>query len=258
MPTPDPRFGSTDAVLALAAIALVAFLVSWVVTDVLGVRRTPYVAALAVVVGGLGGAYLAWSGTSLAELVTDGWALGIAAGLVAGGLATPLVRRVSPGEPAGGGRLVVALAYEGVLYGAAEAVLLATLPALAVWQAMTDAGRDADTLGRGATGTLAVLAAIAVVLVHHLGYAEFRVREHRPKLAGALLVCGLQAVAFVATGNVLAPIVAHVLLHAQLLLRGVEMPPVAERSPGPSLAHMAGSEPLHVAGHRWESHRAHP
>jgi hypothetical protein len=53
-------------------------------------------------------------------------------------------------------------------------------------------------------------------------------------------------VAFVATGNVLAPIVAHVVLHIQLLLRGVEMPP-SDRRRAPALVHLAGSEPLSAA-----------
>jgi hypothetical protein len=35
----------------------------------------------------------------------------------------------------------------------------------------------------------------------------------------------VQAVAFLTTGNALAPIVAHIVLHGQLLLRGDELPP---------------------------------
>jgi hypothetical protein len=44
-------------------------------------------------------------------------------------------------------------------------------------------------------------------------------------LFGALAVCGVQAIAFLVTGSVLAPIVAHIILHGQLLLRGDELPP---------------------------------
>jgi hypothetical protein len=40
--------------------------------------------------------------------------------------------------------------------------------------------------------------------------------------------CGIQALAFILTGNVLAPILAHIVLHLQLTLRGTEMPPVSE------------------------------
>jgi len=47
-------------------------------------------------------------------------------------------------------------------------------------------------------------------------------------LVGAMVGCGVQALAFLLTGNVLAPIVAHILLHWQLTLHGNEMPPATE------------------------------
>lgn len=67
-----------------------------------------------------------------------------------------------------------------------------------------------------------------MILVHHLGYREFRTRTARKMLGGALVGCGLQALAFLLTGNVLAPVVAHIVLHTQLTLRGNEMPPMAD------------------------------
>jgi hypothetical protein len=53
-------------------------------------------------------------------------------------------------------------------------------------------------------------------------------------LAGALVGCGVQGLAFLLTGNVLAPIVAHVLLHAQMILRGIELPPARLLASGPA------------------------
>ena len=47
-------------------------------------------------------------------------------------------------------------------------------------------------------------------------------------LVGAMVGCGIQALAFLLTGNVLAPVVAHIVLHWQLTLRGNEMPPTSE------------------------------
>ena len=46
-------------------------------------------------------------------------------------------------------------------------------------------------------------------------------------LAGALFACGLQAVAFLLTNSVIAPIVAHIVLHTELTMRGDELPPVS-------------------------------
>ena len=97
MPVADPSFGWQEAAAAFATISVVAFLVSWVVTDLGRVSRTPYVAILAVTTFALAGGYLAWSGTSVVDLVTDEWALGFLGGVVAAALLTPLVRRLPRG-----------------------------------------------------------------------------------------------------------------------------------------------------------------
>jgi hypothetical protein len=227
MPVPDSSFGWQEAIAAFAIIAFVAFLVTWVVTDLGHVSRTPYVAVLTLTTLALSAGYIAWSGTSVADLLTAGWVWGILGGLIAAAVVTPLVRRL-PAVPRPRGSLLVGrLLWEGVVYGFAEAVLLATLPVLAVWQA-TDALGWTDTAWvKAGSGALAVVGALFVILVHHLGYREFRARAARKMLSGALVGCGIQALAFLLTGNVLAPIVAHIVLHGQLTLRGIEMPPTS-------------------------------
>jgi TRAP-type C4-dicarboxylate transport system permease large subunit len=240
MPVPDPSFGWQDATAAFAIIAVVAFLVTWVVTDLGHVSRTPYVAILTVTTIGLGAGYIAWSGTSAADLVTGGWVWGILGGLVAAAVVVPLVRRLPAGRPRPQGpQLVGRLLWEGGVYGFAEGVLLATLPVLAVWQAVDALGWTDTTWTKVGSGALTVVGALFVILVHHLVYREFRTRAARKMLRGALVGCGLQALAFLLTGNVLAPVVAHIVLHTQLTLRGNEMPPVGETRlapPGPDLS----------------------
>ena len=228
MPVADTSFGWQEAVAAFAIISVVAFLVTWVVTDRGHVTRTPYVAILTLTTFALAAGYLAWSGTSVVDLVTVGWGWGILGAVAATALVAPLVHRLPSGPRPEGSYLVGRLLWEGVVYGTAEGILLATLPVLAVWQA-------ADALGwldtgwvKAASGALAVTGALIVIAVHHLGYREFRAKTARKQLLGALVGCGIQALAFLLTGNVLAPILAHIVLHMQLTLRGTEMPPVSE------------------------------
>jgi MFS family permease len=229
MPVADPSFGWHEALGAFAIIAASAFLVTWVLTDVLGIRRTPYIGLLLLLSLGLGAAYCAWSGTALLDAVTENWVLALVAGLVAAGLALPAVRRLPRKPHARGRRLFGLIVWEGAFYGLAEGVLLATLPVVAVWQATADLGWTTSGIGKAVSGALAIGGALLVILVHHLGYEEFRRPESRTRLGGALGVCGLQAIAFLVTGNVLAPVLAHVVLHTQLLLHGDEMPPVAPK-----------------------------
>jgi hypothetical protein len=223
MPVADPSFGWLDAAGAFGVLSVVAFAVTWIVTDLARVPRTPYVAVLAVTTLVLGVGYVAWSGTEVADLVTDDWGWGIVGGIAAMAVVIPLVRRRPSGPRPEGPRLVGRLLWEGVVYGIAEGLLLATLPVLVVWQGAEALGWTDPGVGAIASGALAIVGALFVIAVHHLGYREFR--RSRKMLAGALVACGIQALAFVLTGNVLAPVVAHVLLHGQLTLRGDEMPP---------------------------------
>jgi hypothetical protein len=225
MPSADVGFTWQDALMAFAVIALVAFLVTWVLTDLSGIRRATYIPLLLVVTLGLGAGYCAWSGTSAGELLSSGMGWAVLAGLVVAAVAFPLVQRLPAHPHATGGKLVGLMLWEGVLYGIAEALLLSTLPVLAVWQACVALGWTDGAWPRIGSAALAVAGSLLVILVHHLGYAEFRTEAGRPGLFGALAVCGVQAIAFLASGNALAPIVAHVVLHGQLLLRGDELPP---------------------------------
>jgi hypothetical protein len=225
MPVADPAFSWQEALAAFAIITVAAFLVTWILTDRLRIPRAPYIPMLLAVALGLGAGYLAWSGASARELTSSGVGLGLAAGLIAAAIALPLVRQLPAHPHASGTRLVGLMLWEGLVYGIAEAILLSTLPVLAVWQALVDLGWTDGGWAKVGSGALAILGALLVILAHHLGYAEFRTGAGRPGLFGALAICGVQAIAFLVTGSVLAPIVAHIILHGQLLLRGDELPP---------------------------------
>jgi hypothetical protein len=226
MPAADASFTWQAGVIAYVAVAAAAFLVSWLATDVLQVRRPAYVAILSTTVIALGLGYLAASGMTLADLFGSNVAWGAVAGLAAAVVVAPLVRRLPRSAPPDGLKRAKMFAWEDVIYGTAEALLLATYPALAIWQAAHAAGWTGTTAGRLATGALAVLGSLVVILVHHLGYEEFRTRAARPKLLGALVSCGLQAVAFLVTGTAIAPVIAHISLHVELTMHGTELPPI--------------------------------
>lgn len=222
----DPSFGWQEATEAFVVIAVVAFLVTWIVTDLAHVRRGPYVGILTLVALSLGWGYLARSGTSLADLVVSGWVSGVVAGVLAGAIVAPALRRMPTRPHPVGPRLAARLLWVGVVYGTAEALLLATLPVLALWQGADALGWTDAGWSRVASGTIAILGAMCVIVVHHIGYREFRARGARSKMVGALAACSVQALAFLLTGNILAPVVAHVLLHGQMIMRGIETPPV--------------------------------
>jgi hypothetical protein len=69
----------------------------------------------------------------------------------------------------------------GDRYGIAEGLLLATLPVLAVWQVASAAGWTEGGWEKVAPGAMAIVGSLLVILVHHLGYAEFRQQAVRAK-----------------------------------------------------------------------------
>jgi len=58
------------------------------------------------------------------------------------------------------------LLWEGVVYGFGEAILLATLPVLAVWQAISDRGWTQGSWPKVAAGAMAIAGALLVILIH--------------------------------------------------------------------------------------------
>jgi len=126
MPLPDASMSWWMTMSAVGVVALVAFLVSWLLTDLLHSPRAVYLAALMVVSGSLTYGYLAWSGTDAAAFITNNWGWGLVGALVSGGLTARAIKaganRRGLGVPADrrGARLAGALVWEGLLYGAAE------------------------------------------------------------------------------------------------------------------------------------------
>jgi len=205
----------TGNLLWFAAVAIIAFLVSWYFTERMGLGRTLYVGALALVKGAVTAGYLMWSGLGI-EFWTNSWAWGLVGAVVTATFLTLLLSRmiVADSRPKSIGFAQVA--WDAVVYGAAEGLLLSVLPVVIVWQAAM--GQDVGAIGSGA---LALAASLVVIVVHHLGYADFRGKKMRQALIG----CVPLSLAYLLTGSPIAPMGAHMVLHYVAMRRGMELPP---------------------------------
>ena len=218
----------------LLAIALGSFIVTWVFADLLRLTRTPYIGVLAVVTGGFLYGYMTWSNTDWGAFFSFQWYWGLVGAVVSGAILIMLVARqagrskspilTSTPRPEGL-HLIGALLWESVVYGAAEAILLSILPVLITWQAFSAYGWTQSPIGVVFTGLLALVASLFVIVVHHLGYREFR----GPQVAGAAVACGILSLTYLLTMNPLAAIGGHMILHAGAVLRGAELPPHQEK-----------------------------
>jgi hypothetical protein len=88
------------------------------------------------------------------------------------------------------------------------------------WQMVHAAGWT-GTAGFVARWTLPLLASAAVIVIHHLGYWNYR----NSMLVPITLALSVQTLGFLLTGSWLAPVITHILLHGVLILHGSEMPP---------------------------------
>ena len=174
----------------------------------------PYVVATSVFLA----AYFLWSELSVTTLLAEKWVWGVLVGVLVGGLLVANVRSQPASRQAEGGELLLDLVWLGIAYGLIDALFLNVMPALAVWQGLTALGWYGLWSDRLAVGAVALVASLAVTLVYHIGYPEFRNRRVGLVLVGN----GLITLAFLLSGNPLGAIVAHVVMHLAAVLRGPE------------------------------------
>jgi hypothetical protein len=221
---PQTTIAWGGALLWLLGIAAAAFLVSWVLTDRLHLRRASYVGALAALTAALTAGYLAWSGAGPAFWTTR-WPWGLLGAAVVGALLARLVSRLPAAHPPAGVRGVAA-AWEGVVYGTAEGLLLSVLPVVVTWQLLAALGWTSGWHAVVAAAA-ALAASAAVIVVHHLGYREFR----GPAMRSPLVGCMPLSLAYLATASPIAAIGGHIIIHLAMLRRGIELPPHARPDP---------------------------
>lgn len=225
MPMPSQALSVSGVLLWLLLVGVVAFGVSELGATVLRASRTAYVGVLTAVTAALSFGYLAWADVSLGDVLSARWAWGLLAAPFAAAVMVLGMRRLPSAQRRTGSGLGFALVWEGGVYGVAEGVLLSVLPALMTWH-LVDALDWSGAAGGVARWTLPVAASVAVVVVHHLGYPQYRNRMLVPISVG----CGLLTVGFLVTGSVLAAAGGHVLGHASALLHGTELPPHRTRA----------------------------
>ena len=208
-------------VLLAAAVGLAD---SGILSGALHLGRGWFVLGHTPIVGGLVAAYFAATRIDPAVQLRRRWGVGLIGGLVLGAV---LAWGVS-GQPGSarpeGARLAGALLWLGVVYGTADALLISVLPVLAVY-----GSRPPEELRAGAArarwGGLALLGSLLVAAAYHLGFAEFRgAALVQPLIGNAIVTAG-----YLLTGNPLAPVLAHVIMHGAAVLHGAgttfQLPP---------------------------------
>lgn len=196
-----------------AGIAL-AFLVPFVFADTLEIQRDVYYGIYALFVGGL---FVVWArdtGQSLRAMASRRWRLTLVLGAIVAVAGAFIVIGASESSPHPDGlEFAGALFWRGLVYGAADGLLLSAFPIVLVFTALGHWRH-----GRGRTvlvGVLAMVASLAMTATYHLGYSDFRSEKLRKPMTGDLV----WSVPTLATLNPIGAPIAHVGVHVTAVTR---------------------------------------
>jgi len=196
------------------AAGTVGFAASSVFSALLRLERGPFVLVYGLAVCAFSTAYVR---LARVDLVSE-YRRRPLAGLVAGAAVGLVLLFGVVGQPGGpaprGFALVMALGWFGIVYGAADAVLLTIVPVLVIQRKASVFGRKwrAGWLG------VAMMASLLVAALYHVGFEEFR----GPSLIQPLIGNAIVTAGYLMTRNPVTPLLAHVIMHGAAVVHGME------------------------------------
>jgi hypothetical protein len=195
------------------------FLVPFVFADLLELPRDLY---YGVYIASVTAFFLLWAratGRPLGAMMRRRWPLAVGLGLLVGAvLAVGVVRVEDATSRPGGLELAGAVLWRGVLYGAADGLLLSAFPILAVFAAFAGSRLRSRRGGTVAVGAAALAASLAMTTAYHLGYSDFRSGQVRSPIAGDVV----WSTPTLLTLNPVGAPIAHAALHVSAVLHSYE------------------------------------
>ena len=218
VPAQEPAWWGS--LIWLCAVAGAAFGIAWL-SGRLHVRRVLYVPALFAMTAALAVGYIDWLGVGYADVASARWGWGLLAAVIAPIVLYKPMQHQPVTRHVHGRQLRRELVWEGGVYGVAEGVLLSALPPFITWQMVHALGWDGGGIQAFGRWALPIAASAAVVVIHHLGYWNYRNKILIPITAGLSVL----SVGFLVTASWIAPALGHVFMHFEATMHGTEMPP---------------------------------
>jgi hypothetical protein len=159
------------------------------------------------------------TGQSLRALLARRWrlALGLGTGFAVFSAAIAINAEGGSGNP-GGVELLAAVVWRGLVYGAADGLLLSAFPILVVFAALRSSRLRRRVGGLVAVGAVAMVASLSMTAIYHAGYSDFRSEKIRKPVTGDLV----WSVPTLATLNPVGAPLAHVGLHVGAVVHNYE------------------------------------
>jgi hypothetical protein len=205
--------------LWLAGGLALAFALPFGLTDLVSIDRDLYYGVYAASVFALFGLWLHFAGAGAGSALARNWRWGVLLGLAFAGVMTAVALAEEGTSHPDGWTFAGAIVWRGVVYGAADGVLLSVFPILVVFAAF--AGTPLRARSRRAVagiGALALAASLVFTAVYHLGYPDFRGSKLAKPTAGDVV----WSAPTLATLSPLGAPIAHVGLHVTAVVHAYE------------------------------------
>jgi hypothetical protein len=148
---------------------LIAFGLSYLLTDVLAINRDLFYGVYALAVIGLFAAWARATSYDLLAAVRRRWVWAVGLGVLTGALLAVMVIRTGAGTPRPDGiALLAAVGWRGIVYGAADGLLLSAFPILVVFAALVRSRVNDGRRGTFVIGAAALTASLLMTGVEHV------------------------------------------------------------------------------------------
>lgn len=204
--------------LWIVSAAVLGFLISAIFAGTLKLPRNLYLLFYIPLAGVFAISFFIVNNLNFISLLTKNWYWGLLGAVVA----TLFVVRNVISQPSSkrstGGKLVLDILWPGFSYGFIDSLLLTVIPVLSVYMMLQGDDTSPTFWDQLVNGTFALLASIFVTALYHLGYPEFRNKN----LFWTFLGNGILTLAYLLTGNILAAIIPHIIMHITAMIHGRE------------------------------------
>lgn len=198
----------------LAGLAL-AFALPYVLTDLVTINRDLYYGIYSFSVFGFFALWLRFVAETPRDLLTRNWRWGALLGVIFAGTTAAIAFTEKATAHPHGWRFAGAIVWRGIVYGAADGVLLSVFPILAVVAAFSARPlRERSRRALVGIGALALAVSLLFTAVYHLGYPDFRGDKVRKPLIGDVI----WSAPTLATLSPIGAPLAHVGLHVSAVV----------------------------------------